>query len=391
MSATTTATMARVASRPLVDIQQVSTRLQLDQFIRLPWQIYRNDPVWVAPLLLERKEFLDRRRHPFYLHGSAVQYLAIRDGQVVGRIQASDDPRYNEQHGSNVGCFGMFECIDDAGVAHALLEAAERWLAARGRTAMMGPIDYSTNYACGLLVEGFDKPPRFMMGHNPSYYLGLLESFGLAKAKDLYSWWFGGPCDLPIRWQKRAERLVRRGIVVRPLVRGQLEAEVMRCKNIYNEAWERHWGFVKMTDAEFHYYGKLLAQVAVPELIFVAEVDGRPVGFSITLPDCNEALRPLDGRLTRWGLPLGWLRLRKGLKQIRTGRLITLGILEPYRRRGIVELLILRTLCCAYGELGYKDADLGWTLEDNHAINHTIEKVGGVRYKTYRIYEKMLD
>ena len=276
-------------------------------------------------------------------------------------------------------------------MAHALFDAAGEWLVRRGRTGMMGPIDYSTNYDCGLLVDGFDTPPRVMMNHNPPYYAGLYASYGLAKAKDLYSWWFTAGTEKLAEWRRRAERIAARGgVVVRTFRRKDLTAEIMRCKSIYNQSWSKSFGFVPMTDAEFMNYGKSLKNIAVPELLCLAEVGGEPVGFSMTLPDFNEALKPLNGRLTRWGLPLGLWDFYRGLKRIRTARLVTLGILEPYRRRGIAELMILHTLDFGKNVMQYTGAELGWTLEDNALINSTIEAVGGVRYKTYRLFAKPL-
>jgi GNAT superfamily N-acetyltransferase len=372
-------------------VVQVSGRRERNVFLRFPWQIYGDDPNWVPPLLWERKAFIDPRKHPFYHHGSAVQYLAYRGHEAAGRILVSDDPRYNQEHGTNLGCFGMFESVDDPAVAAALLEAAACWLRSRGRDAMMGPIDYSTNYACGLLIEGFSTPPRVLMNHNPPYYAGLLEGWGLVKAKDLYSWWFDDAYNMLRRWKRRAQRLAERGnISVRQFRIDDLDGEVRRSKAIYNGAWERNWGFVKMTDAEFDYLVKELAELALPGLLLLAEIDGKPVGFSMTLPDFNEAIRPLDGRLFRWGLPLGWFQFKRNCRRIQTARLLILGVLEGYRRRGIAELLILRTLDYGKNVAHYTGAELGWTLEDNELINRTIRAVGGHHYKTYRIYQRTI-
>lgn len=372
-----------------ITVETAQSRRQRDTFVRFPWQIYRHDPYWVPPLMWERKQFIHPAKHPFYRHGTAVQLLATHNGEPVGRIQASDDPHYNAEHGTNLGCFGMFECIDDPQVAGALLDAAAAWLAARGRDRIMGPIDYSTNYSCGLLIDGFDTPPRVMMNHNPPYYAGLLGAWGLEKVKDLYSWWFDDPHDMIELWKSKAERLGQRsGISIRSLDPRRFEQELETVKAIYNEAWQRNWGFVKMTDAEIRHFGKLLLTVAVPEMLLVAEVDGNPAGLSLSLPDLNEALKPLNGRLTRFGLPLGLLRLRRGLKQVRSCRLFTLGVMEAYRRRGVAEMLILKSLDYAKNVIGFTGAELGWTLEDNDLINRTIEAVGGEHYKTYRIYER---
>jgi len=374
-----------------IQVRQVSTRRDRDEFVRFPWQVQAGDPHWAPPLLLERKAFIDPKRHPFYRHGSAVQFLAYRDGRPVGRIQASDDPRYNADHGENVGCFGLFDCIDDPAAADALLSTAAAWLRARGRSTVRGPIDYSTNYASGLLVDGFDTPPRVMMNHNPPYYAELLQGWGLSKAKDLYAWWFNGSGGVLDNWVRRADRLAQRGgVTIRPARFGDFEAELARCKDVYNQAWEQHWSFVKMTDAEFRHLAHDLRRMAAPESILLAEIEGRPVGLCLTLPDVNEAIAPLDGRLTTWGLPIGLARLMWNMKRIKTARLAVLGVLPGYRRRGVAELLILRALTHGKNVQGYTGAELGWTLEDNELINRTIESVGGQRYKTYRIYERPL-
>ena len=371
-----------------VDIETVVSRGDRNDFVRFPWKIYADDPAWVPPLLLERKEFIDSGKHPFYLHGRARQMLARRNGEVIGRIQVSDDPRYNAEHGDNVGCFGLFECIDDRRVAAALLDAAAAWLVDRGRSRIMGPIDYSTNYSCGLLVDGFHTPPRVMMNHNPPYYADLLQAWGLSKVKDMYCWWFDDLHDKLQRWQRKAERIVARGrVTIRPMRRKDFDAEMQRVKAVYHDAWEKNWGFVTMTDAELRHFGKFLSDLGNTEMFLLAEVKGRPAGVALTLPDLNEAVGPLDGRLTRWGLPLGYLKFRAGLSQIKVGRLFALGVTKEFRRRGVAEILILRALDRAVNLLHYEGAELGWTLEDNQPINRTIETVGGTRYKTYRIFE----
>jgi GNAT superfamily N-acetyltransferase len=374
-----------LSERDRIDVDEVRGRRLRDAFLRLPWRIYADDPQWVPPLLMERKEFIDARKHPFLRHGATTQFVAFQRGRLAGRVLVSDDPNYNAEHSTNVGCFGMFEAVDNERVAAALLDAASGWLRARGRTEMIGPIDYSTNYACGLLIDGFDTPPRVMMNHNPPYYSRLLEAWGMAKAKDLYSWWFEDPHDMLATWKVKAERLAARGrITLRHFQVADMAAELARCKAIYNSAWERNWGFVKMTDAEFDHLAKDLRRIALPELLLFAEMDGQPVGFSMTLPDINEAIRPLNGRL----LPLGWLRLLRNQRRIKTARLLTLGVLEGYRRRGVTELLILRTLDYGKNVVRYTGAELGWTLEDNDLINRAIVAVGGTRYKTYRIYQR---
>jgi GNAT superfamily N-acetyltransferase len=234
-------------------------------------------------------------------------------------------------------------------------------------------------------------PPRIMGNHNPPYYAGLLESWGLAKAKDLYSWWFTDRLDMVSKWRERAERICRRGkIVIRPFCKKDFQADVERCRAVYNGAMQENWGFVSLTDAEFHYMADRLAKMAEPNLVLLAEVEGKPVGFSITLPDINEAIRPLDGRLTNCGMPINLCRFLYRRRHVKTARMVVLDILENYRRRGIAELLILRTLDYGKNVMGFTGAELGWTLEDNVLVNRTIEAVGARHYKTYRIYDKKI-
>lgn len=369
-----------------IEVVEAASRRERDAFVDLPWRIYAGDPAWVPPLRREVQRFIDPRRHLFYRHGAAIPLLATRDGEPVGRVLVSDDPRYNEQHATNVGCFGMFESIDYPPVAEALITAARGWLRERGRDTLLGPIDYSTNYNCGVLVDGFATSQRLLMNHNPPYYERLLLGAGLRPVKDLYAWWINRVPNLDA-WLPRAARLASRGVTIRHIRKRNLDAEVDRCKRIYNEAWFDNWGFVRMTDAEFADLGHHLAEIADEKLVLLAERDGEPVGFSMALPDVNEALRAVpDGRLTRWGLPIGLARLYLAARRIRTFRFITLGVLAGFRGRGIAEALVLRTLDAALAA-GYTGAELGWTLDDNVRVNRAIAAVGARRYKTYRIYE----
>ena len=389
--ATQRQTLRRAAVRGRLEIRPVVSGRDLNAFLKVPWRVYGEDPQWVPQLMLDQKEFLNPRVHPFYLHGAAEKFIAYRDGVPHGRILVSDDPRYNAEHHSNLGCFGMFESADDPEMAQALIDAASKWLRDRGRTAIMGPIDYSTNYICGLLVEGFHTPPRIMDNHNPPYYAGLLESCGLAKAKDLYSWWFLDPKNMGELWRQRAERIMRRGkITIRSFNESDFDAEVQRCNTVYNGAMEHNWGFVSLTEAEFRYMALRLKQLADPKMVLLAEIDGYPVGFSITLPDMNEAVLPLNGRLFPYGLPINVVRFLWRRRRIKTARMIVLDVLEKYRRRGIAEMLILKTLDYGKNLVHYTGAELGWTLEDNNLVNQAIEAVGAKKYKVYRVYEKSI-
>lgn len=373
-----------------IEASPVSSRKERNAFIKFPWRIYQNDPAWVPPLILERKAFLDRKRHPFYQHGDAALFLARQNGEIVGRIMASDDPNYNSLHQSNAGCFGLFECIDNREVAAALFEAASNWLCARGRSAIMGPIDYSTNYVCGLLIDGFEHPPTLLTSHNPRYYPPLIESCGFSKAKDWYAWWFSEFPEAAERLRKVATaRAGRHGVTIRPVNLRKIEDESRLLRTIYNQAWEKNWGFVPFTPAEFDHLAREMKPLIVPQGTLLAEVGDEPVGFVIAVPDINVALRHINGRLTRFGFPIGLIKLLYYKTKIRTGRLVALGVVEKYRRAGIAETLVLRLMDEAF-KRGFT-GELSMTLEDNFMINRFIEALGAARYKTYRIYSRRLD
>ena len=373
-----------------IEISEVSSRRERNAFIKFPWRIYVNDPAWVPPLIIERKAFLDRKRHPFYRHGDAALFLARKNGEIVGRIMASDDPNYNSVHQSNVGCFGLFECITNRDVAAALLEAAADWLCKKGRTEIMGPIDYSTNYVCGLLIDGFQFPPTILTAHNPPYYKELIESCGFTKAKDWYAWWFADPATAVAQLRRLAARFnTHCPASVRSANLGNLRDESRRLRQIYNQAWEKNWGFVPFTEAEIEFMTSELKPLLVPEFAWIAEIANEPVGFTLCLPDINVVLRGLNGRLTRFGLPIGLIKLLLYKRRIQKGRLIALGVVEKYRRAGIAEMLVLRVIEETMVKRGIT-GELSMTLEDNFMINRFLEAIGAHRYKTYRIFTRTL-
>ena len=361
----------------------------------MPWHIYADDPQWVPPLLLDQKEFLDRRKHPFYLHGEAAQFLALRGGVPLGRILVSDDRRYNQEHQTNVGCFGMFESADDPEMAHALLDAAAGWLAARGRTAIMGPIDYSLNYPCGLLVEGFHTPPRIMgepqppLLRRPAGIVGAGQGQGLLLA--------GGSSirtTCSSEWRKRAERLQRRGKIVDPALPQQ--GLRRRSRTLQDGLQPLHAATTGASSASATpssaTWPSACRNWPTPEA-GAAGRGGRPAGRLLHHPARHQrghppAERPADElRPARSTLSAS----SGGKRRIKTARMVVLDVLEEYRRRGIAEMLILRTLDYGKNMIGYTGAELGWTLEDNDLVNRTIEAVGGRRYKVYRIYAKDLE
>jgi GNAT superfamily N-acetyltransferase len=376
---------------PQIEITRVASRADRDAFIKFPWRIYGNDPAWVPPLLLERKEFLDREKHPFFEHGKAELFLACRAGEIVGRIMASDDPKYNALHGSNVGCFGMFESIDDPEVASALFDAASAWLRALGRDEIMGPIDYSTNYLCGLLIEGFQHPPTLLTSHNPPYYGRLIEGWGFEKAMDLFAWWFAKPQQAAERLQRLATALKkkRREVTLRPGNLRELAGEARRLREIYNQAWEKNWGFVPFTEKEFNFMARELKPLLVPDLVWIAEIGEEPVGFILCVPDINVALQKINGRLTTFGLPIGLGKLLYHKSRLKTVRLVALGVVPKYRRHGIAEMLVLHIIEEAMLKRGFI-GECSLILENNVMMNRFLGAIGAEKYKTYRIYRRRL-
>jgi GNAT superfamily N-acetyltransferase len=374
-----------------IQVSQVRSRSERNAFIRFPWRVYANDPAWVPPLIIERKAFFDRRRHPFYRHGDAALFLAQQDGQIVGRIMASDDPHYNAVHNSNVGCFGQLDCVDDREVAAALFDAASRWLRQKGRTEMMGPIDYSTNYMCGLLIDGFEHPPTVLTAHNPPYYAELIEAQGFAKTMDFYAWWFSDPSKAAARLRKLASKLQgRTRFTIRRGDLRNLALEGERLRQIYNDAWKDNWGFVPFTKAEFEHLTKEMKPLLRPDFTAIAEIDGEPAGFVIGLPDINVVLQKIDGRLTTWGIPIGLVKLLYHKSRLKKARLIAMGVRPQFRRLGVAEMLVLRVMEEGMVKAGFA-AELSMTLESNLMINRFIERIGAPRYKTYRIYSRHLD
>ena len=372
-----------------IDIQPVRSNAERDAFIKFPWQIYKGDPAWVPPLIIERREFLDRAKHPFYEHGDAGLFLARRDGEIVGRIMASDDPRYNDLHQSNIGCFGLFDCIDDVEVANALFRAAEGWLREKGRSEVMGPIDYSTNYICGLLIDGFEHPPTLLTSHNPPYYQRLVEAAGFSKEIDWYGWWFKDFPEPIKRLRRIAERRkIDERVTIRPFNLKKLADESLRLGAVFNDAWKKNWGFVPFTDAEVQHMAKEMKPIIDPRFTLIAEVDGKPVSFVICVPDINVAFQKIDGRLTKFGFPVGLLKLLYHKNKIKKQRFVALGVVEEFRRAGIAETLVLKIMEAGV-QRGYF-GELSMTLETNHKINHFVAAIGSRHYKTWRIYRKAI-
>lgn len=368
-----------------MDVVPVVGPKDLARFIRLPHQIYRGDPYWVAPLDSDERTRLTPGKNPFFEHAEAGLFLARDGGRDVGRIAASVDRNYDSFQGEKQAGFGFFEAESPA-AAQALLGAAQRWGRERGAKIMRGTMNFTTNDDCGVLIRGFDSPPTLLMPYNPPSYPEWIEQAGWTKAKDLFAFKVPIPPTPP-------EKMARGAAIARDRFRVQVRTidmkrfgeELGRVKEIYNAAWDKNWGFVPMTDREIDHMAAQLKPALLPQFMLFAEIEGQVVGFSLMLPDINVALKPLRGKL----FPFGIVRLLWTMPRIRTARLMALGVKADYRRRG-VEAALVAASSVATRSRGYSWAEVGWTLEDNDLINSVIASVGGDHYKTYRIYERAL-
>ncbi len=374
-----------------LSIRPVGTKADLKAFIELPYGLRRDDPQWVPPLRFERRQFLDRDKNPWFDHAEAALILAERNGEPVGRISAQVDHRWDEFQGGNDGMFGFFDAADDPEVVEALIDAAADWLRERGRTRMVGPLDFTLNDECGILIEGYDEPSMILEPWHPPYYREQLERLGLRKAMDLLMWelWFGRlkqgeEFDSMIHAAAKSSR--EHGVVVRNMRRRDLEAEVRRFMEVYNHAWGHNWGFVPVTDAEARFQAKNLRPVLDENWAMIAEMDGEVVGAALTLPDVEQALAKMNGRL----LPFGWWHFLRRRRYIDRLRVFALGVLDEYQHLGVAAALYERHLEMAR-ERGPSGGHMGWILETNEAMNRAMEGMGGKVVQRYRIYELPLD
>jgi GNAT superfamily N-acetyltransferase len=369
-----------------VEVLEVSSKRQLETFIRLPWKIYKSDPHWVPPLLIEQRATLDTKKNPFFLHSKIQNYLAYRNGRTVGRISAIIDDNYNDFQKEKTGFFGFFESIDDGTVSRALFDAVEGWVRERGMNRMVGPTNPSTNSVLGLLIEGFDKPPALQMPYNPQYYVHLTEDFGLTKAHDLYAYYMEDIIPISDKIQRVAELVrKRKNVTIRPVNMKNLKEEIELIKSVYNDAWERNWGFVPWTQEELEYLAQDLKMAAIPDLVLFAYVDGELAGWSLALPDLNQAVKRLNGRL----FPLGLLKLLWYSRKIDMLRVLNLGVRKKFQGMGLDAVFYYETYTRGTKH-GFHRGEFSWILEDNHPMRNALENWGARIYKTYRLFGKNL-
>lgn len=374
-----------------VSIRPVRTRRDLRRFVKVPFRLHRDHPQWVPPLIFDRMQFLNRKRNPYFEHAEAEYFIAERDGEPVGRITAQIDQRWDEYQGGGDGMFGFFETIDDREVAGLLLGAAEEWLRERGRRRVIGPMDFTTNDEVGILIEGYEIRPMILQNWHPRFYRELLDDRGYGKAMDLLMWHLElgelaeGDQFAPEIHAAAAKALREEGIEIRNIEKRNLTEEMRRFTEVYNEAWADNWGFVPPTEAEVEFHAKLLKQVIDEDWAFIAEKEGETVGVALSLPDINQVMAKMGGRL----LPLGWLKFLLGRPKIDRIRVFALGVTHDYRHSGVAAGLYLKHLENASPD-GVPAGETGWILETNGPMNRAMEGMGGEIVKRYRIYEKSL-
>jgi hypothetical protein len=368
----------------------VQGRALLDRFIRLPVRLHRDDPHYVAPLHLERLDALTPK-NPFFGHADVQFWIAQKDGHDVGRISAQIDHQALALRADAPGLFGLLAAEDDPSIVQALLATAGAWLRARGMTRMQGPFNLNINEEIGLLVAGFETPPMLLMGHDKPY-LGLrLEEQGFHKAKDVYAYLYDITVDLPAGARRLLDRPLPPEIRVRQIDFKRYNDEIRIITEIFNDAWLNNWGFVPLTEAETDYLATSLRPLLDPRLVSIVELSGEPVGFLVALPNLNEAIRDLKGKL----LPFGWAKLLWRLKVagVKTARVPLMGV-KRAAAQGVIGSLLPFLLIDAVRKqslpMGFTHIELSWILEDNMPMRRINERLGGVAYKTYRIYEKQL-
>jgi len=375
-----------------VSIRPVRSRRELKRFVKVPFRLHRGSEQWVPPLIFERMQFLDRKKNPWFEHGEAEYFLAERGGEAVGRITVQVDSRWDEYQGGKDAMFGFFEAVEDPEVVRALFDAAAEWALARGRERLLGPMDFTTNDEIGILIEGFERQPMILEPWHPPYYQRLIEAEGFGKAMDVLMWELrmgelkeGEKFDPSIH--AAAEKALHdEGITIRNMRKRDMAAEVRRFMDVYNEAWGDNWGFVPITDAEVEFQAKNLKQVIDEEWTFMAEKDGEVIGAALTLPDINQVLAGLNGRL----LPFGWAKFLSGRRKIDRLRVFALGVKHDYRHTGVAAGLYLEHIKMAALPDKIKWGEMGWILETNKPMNRAMEGMGGKVVKKYRLYERSL-
>jgi hypothetical protein len=372
-----------------LEIKKVTNRKELDKFIKLPWKIYKNDENWVPPLIMDEKEKFNKDEYPFFEHSEADFFIAQKNGEVLGRIAAIKNNNHLETYDDELGFFGFFECVNNPEVAAALFRRAEEWLRKRDLKAIRGPENYTQNDEIGMLIDSFDSPPTIMMTYNPEYYLDLVTDYGFSKEKDVLAYAIYNAETIPDRLARNIRIVEKRyDFTIRQFDKNNFERDASKIVSVYNEAWSKNWGAVKLTDAELEHLKEQLKPILVPEMVFIAEADNKTVGVSLTIPDINMILKDLNGRLLPTGIfKLLWQKFTNW-KDVNFARVLILGVLEEYRHMGIDLAFYYYTFKNGI-KLGFNSGEMSWILEDNYPMRNALERLPNCHpYKTYRLYQK---
>ncbi|HEY6977199.1 MAG TPA: hypothetical protein VH396_12975 [Chitinophagaceae bacterium] len=372
------------------EIKEVTNRHEWNQFIKLPWEIYKKDSLWVPPLLFDLKKQLNQKVNPFFYAADIKYWIAVSGGRCIGRIAAIVNYHHNRYYQTAVGFFGYFECINDIPVSQALLFTANEWLRKQGMTVVWGPVNLSLNNESGLLIEGFHRSPIIQMSYNPPYYVDLLESSGYKKEHDLFAFYI---CDEILKNEKIIQRLKRLSEIVikkekisfRHFNKRDFKNEAEKIRLLFNDYMSDNWGFVPMDKQEFDFIAQSLKPVLVKELAIFAQIDGKEIGFSLALPDINQVLKHMNGKLTPFGI-FRFLFLKNKITDI---RVILMGISKQFRRKGLEAVFYYQTIIEG-AKRKFSGAELSWVSEDNPLMIHALENLNAKLYKRYRVYKKEL-
>lgn len=369
--------MSEITIKPLADNET-------KKFLKFAWKIYKEDPYWVPPLMMDKMKLLNKKKNPFFDEAEMQLFMAYKNGEEAGRIAAIKNDAHNRIHNENIGFFGFFESVNDQDVANKLLDTAKEWLKNKGLDAMRGPANPSSNDEWGLLIDGFEDSPRLMMTYNPKYYIDLFENYGLTKAKDLYAYKIS---QSEIRKSNKLARVSeiarkRSGIKIRALNMKNFKEELSIVKYLYNKAWAPNWGFIPMTDEEIDNLAKDLKPLVEPSIVLFGEIDDKPVGFALVVMDYNALFKDFDGRL----FPFNFIKVFTKKRFTKWARVITLGLIPEYQKKGLDAVFYQEIMDRAL-ELGIQYGEASWILEDNEMMKRGAQTMNGELYKTYRIYE----
>jgi GNAT superfamily N-acetyltransferase len=367
-----------------ITVKPVATKGELNQFIKFPWKIYKDNKHWVPPLLMEQKTLLNKQKNPFFKDASAEYFLAYRNGEIVGRIAAIRNEIHLKYHKDDAGQFGFFESINDQQVADALFDKAKAWMKENGLKYMRGPANPSSNDIYGMLIEGFEDSPRLLMPYNPQYYIKLCERYGMKKAKDLFAWKIVKDKIMASEKLKRGQEIVRQryGLKISQLNMKNFQEDLEKFKYVYNKAWAPNWGFVPMTEEQIDAMAKDMKPLAEPSLVLFGEINDNLVGAALVMLDYNQIFKTMNGRL----FPFNFIKLFTQKKKINFARILTLGVIPEYQKRGLDTVFYWEIVNRA-SALGVYLGEASWVLEDNEMMNRGLELMNANKYKTYRIWE----